>query len=191
MGKGQKSNITVKEAPSSPSSEEAEKLRAENTKLKYRLGVLKRAVATEQKKKKQRPEMDENKNMPSIVDILTDLFRDAIDKAYPDLPDPPCPVAASAKQGDYQFNGAMPIAGLLKAQGVKVPPREVAQKIVAQVEESKLVEKLEVAGPGFVNIFLKKSYVKDQLMNLLIRGVRPPVTSQKPQKIVVDFSSPN
>ena len=58
--------------------------------------------------------MDESINMPSVVEILIDLFRDAIARAYPDLPDPPCPVAPSAKQGDYQFNGAMPIAGLLK-----------------------------------------------------------------------------
>ena len=60
--------------------------------------------------------MDEDKNMPSLVDLLTDLFKDAITKAYPDLPDAPCPVAPSAKQGDYQFNGAMPIAGLLKVK---------------------------------------------------------------------------
>jgi len=185
---------SAQKALESSSEEVEERLRGENTKLKYRLGILKRAVAAELKKAKQRPIMDETKNMPSIVDLLTDLFSDAVSQAYPDLPDAPCPVTASAKQGDYQFNGAMPIAGLLKAQGVKVPPREVAQKIVAQVEASEVVEKLEVAGPGFVNIFLKKSYVTGQLMNLLLRGVRPPaVTSsaEKRQKVVVDFSSPN
>ena len=108
-------------APSAPaasaapeSSEQLDKLRTENNKLKYRLGILQRAVSVEQKKSKQRPVMDDDKNMPSLVDLLTDLFRDAITKAYPDLPDAPCPVAPSAKQGDYQFNGAMPIAGLLK-----------------------------------------------------------------------------
>ena len=53
------------------------------------------------------------------------------------------------------------------------------------------MEKCEVAGPGFVNIYLKKSYVTKQLMNLLLRGVRPPVHGQKRQKVVVDFSSPN
>lgn len=195
LEKGQPAKAVSRPPPKADETtdkEAAEKLRAENTKLKYRLGILKRAVASELKKSKMQPAaVDEMKNMPSIVDILTELFRDAIEKAYPDLPDPPCPVAASAKQGDYQFNGAMPIAGLLKAQGTKAPPREIAQKIVDQVEESELVEKMEVAGPGFVNIFLKKSYVKNQLMNLLLRGVRPPVTSQKRQKIVVDFSSPN
>jgi len=187
--------------PASESSEQLDKLRTENGKLKYRLGILQRAVSTEQKKKNTKPKktkqrtMDENKNMPSIVDILTGLFRDAIDKSYPDLPDPPCPVAPSAKQGDYQFNGAMPIAGLLKAQGVKVPPRAIAEKIVSNVDSSEVVEKLEVAGPGFVNIFLKKAYVTQQLMNLLMKGVRPPVAvsagGKTKQKVVVDFSSPN
>ena len=174
------------------SSEAVEKLVAENTKLKYRLGILKRAVSTELKKKNQKPAMDETKNMPSLVELLTDLFKDAISQAYPDLPDAPCPVAASAKQGDYQFNGAMPIAGLLKAQGTKTPPRDIAQKIVSFVETGDLIEKLEVAGPGFVNIFLKKSYVTKQLMNLLLHGVRPPLKSNdKRQKVIVDFSSPN
>ena len=80
----------------------------------------------------------------------------------------------------------------LQAQGVKAPPREVAQKIVSNIEDSEAVEKLEVAGPGFVNIFLKKSYVTKQLMNLLMKGVRPPMASGKTkQKVVVDFSSPN
>ena len=68
----------------------------------------------------------------------------------------------------------------------------MAQNIVSKVSESEVVDKLEVAGPGFVNIFLKKSYVTKQVMNLLMRGVRPPVAAGKTkQKIVVDFSSPN
>jgi len=191
---GAPSKVTAAKAqsPAPASSEQLDKLKSENTKLKYRLGILQRAVASEQKKGKRKPMMDESVNMPSVVEILIDLFRDAIAQAYPDLPDPPCPVAPSAKQGDYQFNGAMPIAGLLKAQGTKVPPREVAQNIVSKVSESEVVDKLEVAGPGFVNIFLKKSYVTKQVMNLLMRGVRPPVAAGKTkQKIVVDFSSPN
>ena len=35
-------------------------------------------------------------------------------KAFPDVPEAPCPVTRSAKQGDYQFNGAMALAGILK-----------------------------------------------------------------------------
>ena len=47
-----------------------------------------------------------------------------------------------------------------------------------------------MAGPGFINIFLRKSFVADQLKLLLIHGVRPPHTGPK-KRVLVDFSSPN
>merc|ERR1719300_441961 len=62
--------------------------------------------------------------------------------------------------------------------------------IVANVPENILVEKLEVAGPGFVNIYLRKSFVETSLNNLLEKGVLPPVIGSK-KKVIVDFSSPN
>ena len=44
-------------------------------------------------------------------------------------------------------------------------PRDVAAKVVAQVAESDLIDRLEVAGPGFVNIFLKKSFVEREVQD--------------------------
>ena len=96
----------------------------------------------------------------------------------------------STKGGDYQFNGAMAISGLLKAKGEKINPRDVATKIVANVPENILVEKLEVAGPGFVNIYLRKRFIEESLELLLNEGVKPPATGSK-KKVIVDFSSPN
>ena len=52
--------------------------------------------------------------MTSIQDSLISVFKLALKQAYPELVDPPCPVTISAKQGDYQFNGAMAISGLFK-----------------------------------------------------------------------------
>merc|ERR1712241_446054 len=87
------------------------------------------------------------------------------------------------------------MAGLLKGQGIKMPPREVANKILEKVDitKSDLIEKLEVAGPGFVNIFIKTSFVAGQIKDLLHHGVRAPYLDFDPksQKVVVDFSSPN
>ena len=99
------------------SSEELEKLRTENTKLKYRVGILQRATAAAQKKHKttmNKPKMNSKEYMLSILNNLEHIFRDAVTEAFPDVPDPPCPITPSAKFGDYQFNGAMAIAGLLK-----------------------------------------------------------------------------
>ena len=52
---------------------------------------------------------------------------------------------------------------------------------------------MEVAGPGFVNIFVQKSFVASQIQDLLKYGVRAPLLHEDPKqkKVVVDFSSPN
>lgn len=188
--------------------EELEKLQIENTKLKYRLGVLQRAVQAEEQKvggmassnKKSKPNenCDPSATMPSISVLLVDIFRSAIDSAFPNIgKDVPCPVTISAKQADYQFNGAMVIAGILKGQGVKIAPRDVATKIVGQVPTNDVIDKLDVAGPGFVNIFISKKFIEEQMLNLLLHGVRPPPTShleginKNRQRVIVDFSSPN
>ena len=49
---------------------------------------------------------------------------------------------------------------------------------------------MEVAGPGFINIFLNKPYVARQINTLLIEGVRPPYLGPR-RRVLVDFSSPN
>lgn len=47
-----------------------------------------------------------------------------------------------------------------------------------------------MAGPGFINISLKPSFVSELVSDLLVGGVRPPPL-KKPLRVVVDFSSPN
>lgn len=182
-------------ASSPGSSEELEKLKAENTKLKYRLGILQRATLEAKKTStKKMKAVDPKANMVSVLSSLEMVFKEAVAKSYPDLPDAPCPITVSSKLGDYQFNGAMAISGLLKGQGIKTSPRDVATKIVDNIPENlDLIDKLEVAGPGFVNIFIKRSFVAGQIKDLLNFGVRPPLLDEDPksQKVIVDFSSPN
>jgi len=163
--------------------EELVKLRADNSRLRYRVGVLGRAVAEEEA-------AGQGKHMVDIRGELTGMFQAAVASAYPSLASPPCPLVPSAKGGDYQYNGAMAIAGLLKAQGVKANPREVAAAVVAALAPAAMVARVEVAGPGFVNIFLSTSYVEGELAKVLEEGVRPPATGPS-RRVVVDFSSPN
>ncbi len=54
----------------------------------------------------------------------------------------------------------------LQANGIKLAPRDVALKVVDEVACS-LIEKLEGAGPGFVNIWLKQDIVQAELNTLL------------------------
>ncbi|NQV88501.1 MAG: arginine--tRNA ligase [Parcubacteria group bacterium] len=65
--------------------------------------------------------------------------------------------------GDYSCNVAL---GLSKEQ--KIAPRELADKIVANIEKIPLeVEKIEVAGPGFINFYLSKKFFVDNIAEIL------------------------
>lgn len=98
--------------------------------------------------------------MVSINDHLLDLFTNAIAKAYPTLAGTSAIISSvnanAAKFGDYQCNSSMSLAKTLKTSGVNKSPRNIAQDILKQCQVSPLVEKMEVAGAGFINVFLKK-----------------------------------
>lgn len=74
--------------------------------------------------------------------------------------------------------------------GLKASPRDVASRIKEYLPSSDLIEKVEIAGPGFLNIWISRKYCQSLLGNILTRGVLPPRLSRK-LKVVVDFSSPN
>ncbi len=90
------------------------------------------------------------------------------------------------KFGDYQANVAMSLAKPLKNN-----PRAIASQIVDQLDLSDLCEPPEIAGPGFINLRLKTDYLEQQLQQMQADprlGVAPVV---QPQRVIVDFSSPN
>lgn len=95
-------------------------------------------------------------------------------------------VSKNAKFGDYQANGAM-----AAAKAVKMPPRKVAEKIVAKLSLDAIAEKIEIAGPGFINIHLNQTWLAEQLTQAS-NDVRLGVSQKASAEIVVaDYSSPN
>ncbi|KAI4882808.1 hypothetical protein NFI96_012252 [Prochilodus magdalenae] len=166
------------------SSTSLDDLREENARLKYRINILKKSLQEERSYS--------SKSMTNINQRLQEIFGDAINVAYPDLENPPLAVTPNqqAKFGDYQCNSAMAMAQMMKAKGLKVNPREIAEKIVQNIPDNELIERTEIAGPGFINVHLKKALVSKLLTNLLLNGVQPPPLDKK-KKVVVDFSSPN
>ena len=60
-------------------------------------------------------------------------------------------------------------------------PRDVADKVVAKVPKNELIEKLGVAGPGFVNIDMSKDFVDAQIKGILKLGIRAPLLSEDPK----------
>ena len=75
-------------------------------------------------------------------------------------------VSARPDLAPFQCNAAMAVAGYFKKQGEKVNPREIAAKIVAQLEGSDDIAGLEIAGPGFMNIHPSPSLVTEPAVRL-------------------------
>src|SRR5262249_33066971 len=95
-------------------------------------------------------------------------------------------VAQNPQHGDYQANCAMPLQKVLGK-----PPREIAQLIIDRLDLGDMLEKPEIAGPGFINLRLKPAWLAKQIHALAgddRLGV-PPV--EAPRTIVMDYSSPN
>ncbi|CAH4029941.1 arginine--tRNA ligase, cytoplasmic [Pieris brassicae] len=175
------------------------KLLSDNEKLKHRLAILENAIKAVNSgvvKAKNRPTLISNiksiEGTICVIDELKKIFTIAIGSAYPELDDPPVVITLSGnnpKFGDYQCNSAMPISQLLKAKNIQTNPREVGNNILIKTPSSPLVQKLVVAGAGFLNIYLNKNFVEHVLNSILRFGVKPPPV--KRNRIVVDFSSPN
>jgi len=88
--------------------------------------------------------------------------------------------------GHYQCNSAMKLAKALKSN-----PRKIAQQILEKWPKEGMIEKLEVAGPGFINITLSSEFLSKQATEVAADprlGV-PPLKEKK--KVIVEFSSPN
>ncbi|MCG5048286.1 arginine--tRNA ligase [Pectobacterium brasiliense] len=93
--------------------------------------------------------------------------------------------SAKAQFGDYQANGVMAVAKKLG-----MPPRQLAEKVVQLLALEGIAEKTEIAGPGFINIFLDKQWVASQVENAL-NAPKLGLTRVEPQTIVIDYSAPN
>lgn len=126
--------------------------------------------------------------MISIIGHLKEIFQQAVNIAFPELPNAPCVVSESPK-ADFQFSSCMSICQLLKEKQIKTSPLEIAKKVIEKLPYSSIVEKTEVSGPGFINVFISKDYVKQAIQSILNDGVKPPPTKKK--RIVIDFSAPN
>jgi arginyl-tRNA synthetase len=70
-----------------------------------------------------------------------------------------------AAHGDYATNVAMRLAGARKQ-----PPRAIAEELVAQAQAIPAVERAEIAGPGFVNLWLAPAWYRDALAEMLAAG---------------------
>ncbi|MBU0912852.1 MAG: arginine--tRNA ligase [Gammaproteobacteria bacterium] len=95
-------------------------------------------------------------------------------------------ISTKVEFGDYQINGAMAAAKLLKTN-----PRALAQQLVQQLDLADMAEKVEIAGPGFINVTLRKDWLAAQLVDASQNPRLTLSANPAPQTVVVDYSAPN
>lgn len=93
--------------------------------------------------------------------------------------------SAKAQFGDYQANGVMSVAKKLG-----MPPRQLAEQVLTHLDLAGIANKVEIAGPGFINIFLDPAYLSSQVDSAVL-SERIGVPKAAAQTIVVDYSAPN
>lgn len=117
---------------------------------------------------------------------LTDIFQDLVTKLYPNVELKPVEItiATNEKFGDYQCNFAM-----INSKIIGDNPRNIAENIKNNFLYGAVVEKLEVAGPGFINIFLSNKFLSETINKI---GEKYDFSFLNTKgDVVIDFSSPN
>lgn len=69
---------------------------------------------------------------------------------------------AKKENGDYSTNIALTLTKILKR-----PPMMIAEEIKNNIEKGSMIEKVEVASPGFINFYLKKEFLTDQINKII------------------------
>ena len=93
--------------------------------------------------------------------------------------------SAKVQFGDYQANGVMAVAKKLG-----MAPRQLAEQVLSHLDLNGIASKVEIAGPGFINIFLDPAFLADNI-NRALQSERLGVATPQVQTIVVDYSAPN
>ena len=117
---------------------------------------------------------------------INHVIKDAFIKAG--IEHEPLSVSEATKPefGDYQFNGAM---ALSKKLGLN--PREIAQSIIENLDFSGILAKAEIAGPGFINLWLNAAWLATACHEALEDKRLSVSQRENPVKVVVDYSGPN
>ncbi|MDR1959062.1 MAG: arginine--tRNA ligase [Planctomycetaceae bacterium] len=124
-------------------------------------------------------------NIPSVL-------RKRFEAALNGLVEEPAPYlemirsSQEPKFGDYQANMAMSLGKKLGK-----PPREVAQMIVDRLDVAEICTPPEIAGPGFINLTLKKEWLIETLTAAKSDRRTGVGTTESPRTILIDFSGPN
>ncbi|MCI7344240.1 MAG: arginine--tRNA ligase [Fusobacterium necrophorum] len=118
---------------------------------------------------------------------LSKILTSTVEKLYADkeMKEVEIAPATNEKFGDFQCNFAM-----MNSKIIGKNPRMIAEEIQKNLVENEVIEKLEIAGPGFINIFLKEAYLSTFIKKIGKEKFDFSFLNRKGD-VVIDFSSPN
>ncbi len=125
--------------------------------------------------------------MKTVIEIISQRISEAILKATEQNIPAIVTAATDARFGDYQSNSALSLAKQLKAN-----PRQLAEKIIANLDISDVCQAPEIAGAGFINLRLKPEFITKYLSDINADKENLGIEkNQRAKTVVVDFSGPN
>ena len=94
---------------------------------------------------------------------LTNIFQKHVENLFPNKELKPVEITIATNEnfGDYQCNFAM-----INSKIIGDNPRKIAEEIKNNFSYGDVIEKLEVAGPGFINIFLSDKYISNSIKKI-------------------------
>ena len=122
----------------------------------------------------------------NIQALLSEKVRQAMIAAgAPADCEPQVRQSAKVQFGDYQANGMMAVAKKLG-----MAPRQLAEQVLTHLDLNGIASKVEIAGPGFINIFLDPAFLAEHVQQALA-SERLGVAKPAKQTVVIDYSAPN
>lgn len=126
------------------------------------------------------------------MENIRECLKTEIAKLFDVEVEPEVTVAPEGQNADFASNVAMRLSGMLKAKGESIAPREIAEKIVKEIEASDLGFSVEVAGPGFLNFIARDEYWKTKLAEIVANFDKNISCDEYSGKTVIcEFSDPN
>ena len=124
--------------------------------------------------------------MKLMLTEVEKIFKDNIEKIFGKEFSENAGIQYSTRKefGDFQTNFAM-----VNSKRLGKNPREIATEIIEKFEQNSVIEKMEIAGQGFLNIFIKNSKLNEDIKKIGVEKYEFPIDTSK--KFIIDYSSPN
>lgn len=122
--------------------------------------------------------------MSIIKELVDDIKKHVIDAGY-EVEIPAIEPSNRRDLGEYQLNDAMQLARVYKQN-----PREIAGKIVSELEKDERFTNINIAGPGFINITLSEEYAKE-ILNKMNNDLFSNIEKKEHKKIIIDYGGAN